>query len=445
MKTLLNYLKIISSAFLFFAIYTQDSLNFKIVGIWNDTTIPPDWQGIKYGHIWGYSTQDKEYAIISTNKGIYIIDITLPANPITVVHIYDSTLSPYTDLKTYSHYLYAGGYTNYLHIFDLQYLPDSAPRVYSSDTLTMHHIHNIFIDSATQKIYFASHECVVISSISNPKIPKHISDFCPNYGHIHDVHVRNDTGFVNVGVGLLIVNFTNSYAPNIWDTFNNYPSPNYNNWGWWSSNGKVYAFTEEAPGRPVYLLDLSNFNSPVVASTLFSNISPAYSMAKEIIMKGDTIFVAHTMDGIYAYDISNPYLPKLLGFYDTSPLVADGVSYGGVWGAYSFLPSGRLIVSDMQRGLIILEWAPTSSSSETVNSSYKKMQFYKKGNNLCLQFPELFTGNIYIYDVHGRKLISITLENRNFIEVPMHLNSGVFFIQAISDNAELYIGKISNI
>ncbi|HNO06752.1 MAG TPA: carboxypeptidase regulatory-like domain-containing protein, partial [Flavobacteriales bacterium] len=42
-----------------------------------------------------------------------------------------------------------------------------------------------------------------------------------------------------------------------------------------------------------------------------------------------------------------------VGRFDTSPLTGDG--FDGAWGVYPFLPSGRLLVSDIQEGLFILE------------------------------------------------------------------------------------------
>jgi hypothetical protein len=57
--------------------------------------------------------------------------------------------------------------------------------------------------------------------------------------------------------------------------------------------------------------------------------------------------------GLHVLDVEFPELPVLSGYYDTSPSAGGG--FNGAWGAYPYLPSGRILVSDRQEGLFVLE------------------------------------------------------------------------------------------
>jgi hypothetical protein len=51
-------------------------------------------------------------------------------------------------------------------------------------------------------------------------------------------------------------------------------------------------------------------------------------------------------------DVSRPQNPIEVGKYDTYPGAGSGQN--GCWGVYPYLPSGNLVVSDIQNGLYVL-------------------------------------------------------------------------------------------
>jgi choice-of-anchor B domain-containing protein len=69
---------------------------------------------------------------------------------------------------------------------------------------------------------------------------------------------------------------------------------------------------------------------------------------------GEKLYVAHYTRGLIIYDASNPNKLKEIGSFDTYPL-HDDTQGAGAWGVYPFLPSGNILVSDIQRGLFILK------------------------------------------------------------------------------------------
>jgi hypothetical protein len=56
--------------------------------------------------------------------------------------------------------------------------------------------------------------------------------------------------------------------------------------------------------------------------------------------------------GLQIVDASRPDILVETAYYDTSPLTGDG--FDGAWGAYPYLPSGNILVTDRQEGLFIL-------------------------------------------------------------------------------------------
>jgi hypothetical protein len=57
--------------------------------------------------------------------------------------------------------------------------------------------------------------------------------------------------------------------------------------------------------------------------------------------------------GMTVLDISDILNPTEAGFFDTFPL-SDETSFNGAWGVYPFLPSGNILISDINSGLYIV-------------------------------------------------------------------------------------------
>ena len=72
-------------------------------------------------------------------------------------------------------------------------------------------------------------------------------------------------------------------------------------------------------------------------------------------------------DGLRIFDISDPYNPNQIIFYDTY-LPNSYNSYKGAWGVYPNLSSGNIIVSDMQTGLYIIALINSTPTIIRLNS-----------------------------------------------------------------------------
>ena len=60
--------------------------------------------------------------------------------------------------------------------------------------------------------------------------------------------------------------------------------------------------------------------------------------------------------GLQIIDISDPYDLILAGFYDTYRQTGDLYTYDGAWGTYPYFNSDKIVVSDRQSGLYVVDF-----------------------------------------------------------------------------------------
>ena len=81
-------------------------------------------------------------------------------------------------------------------------------------------------------------------------------------------------------------------------------------------NGKFYVMMDENHGYDVKILDVSDFNNITEISIFNSGTNP-HSMAHNGIIKGDLLYISYYHDGLRIFDISDPYNPNQIVYYDT--------------------------------------------------------------------------------------------------------------------------------
>jgi hypothetical protein len=145
---------------------------------------------------------------------------------------------------------------------------------------------------------------------------------------------------------------------------------------------------DENHGLDIKVLDLQDIANPVVVNTFNADATSSSSIPHNIVVSCDRLYVSYYYDGYQVYDISNPALPIRISTYDTY-LQADGYAYKGAWGVYPYLPSGNVLVSDMQTGLYIFEAEPTSECRSVPTHSKKTVL----SNNFWKVYPTLVTEN----------------------------------------------------
>lgn len=353
-----------------FFLFAQ-SLNTNLLGSW-------DGAGEDYNDIWGYvDPSGNEYALIGSLQNIYVVNVSTP-NPTLVGSVSGGGSSIWRDIKVYGNYAYAvadqSGTNEGLLVIDLSNLPNSISLAgqYNGD---FGRAHNIFIDASSGRMYVAGSSggsnsvfngLIVYDLNSNPANPTRlVSQNLANGGYVHDVYVKNDTAYCSHGYdGLYVHDFTNTSSVTTLGGLPSYANQGYNHSGWLSSDGNSYLFADEVPiGQPLRIADVSDlsdislFSSQVFQDCLVPNNTDC--RPHNPFIHGEFAFVSYYHDGLVIFDISDPADVTLAGYYDTYPSNTSYSGFQGAWGAYPYLPSGKILISDITVGLRVVDFTNT--------------------------------------------------------------------------------------
>ncbi len=354
-------------------VYVQAQVdgNVEMLYNWTDNTLPASAAyNNTYNEVWGFVQNGREYAIIGSTMGSHFFDVTDTDNIVDVGFVQGGYTGPgviHRDYHDYNDFLYivcdedSGNNESTLQIVYLAGLPQSLNVVYDSNEF-FKTSHNIFVDTATAKLYVCIPQTVdseytgleVYSLENNPAYPELIGSYSEHVAH--DVYVQNDTVYLNGGdEGLFIYDFADAANPVLLGSLTNYGSfgQGYNHSGWTTTDGSHYFFADENHGLDLKSLNVEDLTDMSIVATFNSGVDEM-SMAHNLIVRDDYLFVSYYHDGLYVYDISDPANPIIVSSYKTY-LPNDHESYRGAWGVYPHLPSGNILVSDMQYGLFVLD------------------------------------------------------------------------------------------
>ena len=429
-----------------FLLNAQSSLD--VLFTWSDESISDEnWVGNTYNEIWGVAQNGHEFAIIGSTQGTHIFDITNPEDGFLAAYIQGADDSPaivHRDFHDYEGYLYAvadeGEST--LQIIDISQLPNSFNVVYDSDEY-IKRAHNIFIDTQNAIMYVCGGRVLnewnelAFFSLEEPQNPVFLGKY-DDVGYIHDIYVENNIGYLNAGDnGLFIVDFSNLENPTILGSLTDYPDKGYNHSGWLNNSGSTYIFADENHGYEMKICDVTNPNEIIINTTFLSGVD-SNSMAHNLIIKDNYVYVSHYHDGLWVWDISNPSNPVVVGSFDTY-LPEDHDSYRGAWGVYPLLPSGNILVSDMQSGLFVLSPIENNNSDISENTNDNFIFPNPFTNQFKIQKNNANPIDLKIYDLNGKLLFSEKILDNNTVQP--NLTKGIYFLE-IKSKEKLITEKI---
>jgi choice-of-anchor B domain-containing protein len=405
------------------------SQNISLVGHWVNATEPSEpVYGIRFQGIWGWhdDSTNREYAIMGSSTGCYFIDVTNPAAPVQVGYLPGRQQDHiWHEVKTYKNYCYIvsdDGGSNAFQIVDLQYLPDSIHVIHDGTTY-FERCHTIYVDG--DKLYGGSvtlvgnsqYYSMAVYSLANPEQPQLLAtldQFYTTPATVHDMFIRNDTCYVSGGFdGLFIYKFdtlANTFTELA--RLTSYPEQGYNHSSFLTGNGNTLIFMDEVPdGRGVKAVDVSNLGNITVTSVFRSN--QGNTPHNPYIIGNDVLIGANYTDGVQIFNITDPYNVVRIGYFDTDTLVNAPnytANYHGCWGAYTDLPSGLLIASDMQNGLYVLDIAQAILASTPEHQGSVAVAAYPNPFNdnfsVSIELPEAQNVRYSIVDVSGRDVMT---------------------------------------
>lgn len=428
---------------------------------WDDPTVPGTTAyNNRYNTVWGFAVNGHEYAAIGSTMGTHIIDVTDPMHP------FQRTFVPGTaqgvgivhrDFKTYHHYLYGvsdeGAST--LQIMDFSNLPDTLRLVYNSGAL-FERSHDISIDSVKGRLYtwiarggavpggFAGMGVYDLSDPENPVQLNLLNDVETfHFGHVHDGYARNDTVYLNCGYdGFAVTYFGDPLHPKLLGALQNYPYAGYSHSGWPTPDGRYYFMADENHGYPMKTVDMQDYDDMEVIDTFNAESTPT-SIPHNPVLACIYLYVAYYYDGLQVYDVSDPTDAKRVLYYDTST-EPDGQSYKGAWGVFPFLPSGNILISDMQNGLFVFKsiddgciGGPVGTVAPGLMDNSLKISPQPATDRLTvhLPIPSETRLRISLWDMAGRRLkaMEVTPGNRDIqLDLPPALRSGAYLLKVES-------------
>jgi choice-of-anchor B domain-containing protein len=338
--------------------------------------------GQLYQGVWGYAAAGREYALLTHSRGLVIIDVTNPANPVALQFIPGIGGRVHHDVDTYEDpvsgrmYAYFGGQEgDHLFSIDLSYLPETIPSSAIRDLGRTNYAHTLQVKDGllfTNKA--GSGGCQVFDVQANAANPPLLAQAWRGTGRdCHDSFVRNNLLYSADGYSTQwrivdIGGIRSGAAPTLIGETAAKPGQ-YAHSGWLSDDSR-YLFTfEESNVEDINVFDVSNPSAPLNVKTFqWSGDTTAKSKVHNGQVKGDLLYVAYYEAGLRVFDIANPLDPIEVGKYETwrdpdgdgTFNRAVGGKYNGAWNVYTQLPSGNILVSDMLSGLFVFSVTPMS-------------------------------------------------------------------------------------
>ncbi len=399
-----------------------------------------------YNEIWGVAMNGHEYAILGSSAGTHIIDVTNPEEVFEAFFVEGKASGAqiiHRDYHDYQGYLYAvcdEGLSS-LQIIDLRSLPNEVEVVYDSEDL-IRRSHNIFIDSTAQILYSCAHNggttgvsAMMAFDISDPVNPTFIRGFngFENFlvNHVHDAYIDNNIGYFNCGPhGMAIADMSDIANPVLISSLSpdDYAQSGYNHSGWPTEDGKYYYMADENHGFDVKVFNVEDPNDLQFENFFDAESFSNFSIAHNLIVKGDRLYVSYYFDGLQVYDISDPVNPERIMFYPTSSRMHQDEKYQGAWGVYPFLPSGNILVSDMQEGLYVIKDFEESVGIEDVDEIQFNLSPNPAYDELNLMGDDLVGMHYEIFDAFGAAYANGALAaNQRTISI-VDLPGGVYFL-----------------
>ena len=323
--------------------YPSSSLNMDLVGVIDyDETI---------NDIWGYANNNNEYALVGTNEGFSVVDITTPENPNEIFFI-EGTETIWRDIKTWQNYAYivCDNCPDGLLIVDLN---DLSGNTYNFNTDFFNKAHNLFIDENGYLYAFGGNPSgAMILNLNNDPMNPTLEGVFNDY-YLHDGMVRGDTlwgGAIYEGM-FIVVDVNDKSNPSLMSSHPTSSSFTHN--CWISADGNTLFTTDEVSGAYIGAYNVSNIYDIEQIDLIQDWTGLGDVVPHNTHVAGNYLITSYYTSGVTIIDASEPSNLIEVAYFDTSPQY-EGDGFYGCWGAYPYLPSGLILATDRQNGLHIL-------------------------------------------------------------------------------------------
>jgi len=331
--------------------------------------------------VWGWTDPEtgREYTLLGLNTGTAFVDVTEPDAPVYLGLLRTRTrVSPWRSIKVYADHAFivseAAGHG--MQVFALAHLRAVAapPVLFTADAFYpgFSNAHNVVIDEASGFAYaVGTNTCaggLHMVDIRAPQAPVFAGCYAAD-GYTHDAqcvvyfgpdtdHRGREVCFASNEDTLTLVDVTEKSAPRLLSR-TGYAGSGYTHQGWLTGDQAHFLVDDEfdelnfGHGTRTWVWDVSDLDAPVLVGA-HDGLTPSIDHNQYV--RGSHVFQANYTSGLRVLrfgDLSRLELAEV-AFFDTMP-EHDLRGFAGAWGNYPFFESGIVLVSDIQRGLFVVE------------------------------------------------------------------------------------------
>jgi len=323
----------------------------------------------RYADIWG----EGNFAYIGSfnGNGVMIFDISAPTAPRLVGHYNPAEGGRFQDVMVINGIGYfssesRGG----VHIVDVR--NPANPVLLSQVTPDKNgfvNVHELFV--ADGILYEADSRTTVVKvfDVRDPRNPVFVRDIqTTDTRFIHAIVCVNDRLFTSGWSGKTDIYDVSNVLTQPPPLLGSFDSGMNSHVSWPSNDGKLLASARETVNGDVRLFDISDPANPVQLAAISAQSLglDAFSAHNPYIV-GNLLIVSWYQAGVVILDISDPRQPRMLGNYDTYSGTING--FDGCWGVYPFLGLDRVLLSDLDGGLFIVDATAAQAGPRTVSAA----------------------------------------------------------------------------
>ena len=324
----------------------------------------------QYSDVWA----EGNYAYVGSDasSGVQIFDISNPTAPTLVATYGGSFTNDMEDVKVVNGIGYfASNLGGGVHIVDLSdpVHPKLLARL-SNANGGYDSVHNVSVDNGL--LYMPDYPrtpAVKVFDVTNPAAPVLVSTFQTTDSlFIQDLTAKDGRLYTSGWGGrtdIYDVTTIRSGSPVLLGSF---VSGSHSHSCWPDAAATVLACTREiSTNGELQLFDISDPAHAVLLRTIVGRtIGLDTASPGDPRIVGTTLYVSFDQAGLAVFDISDPANPLLIGNYDTwpGPVLAN---FDGNWGVFPDLGADRVLLSDRDTGLYIVDATAVSSDPVLLN------------------------------------------------------------------------------
>lgn len=323
--------------------------------------------------VWGYvSPTGREYALVGHEHGTSVVEVTDPLRPVVVAYLRGPASFP-RDIKAAAGFAYVTNERRRgVQILDLREV--DAGRVRRRGwvrDLGLATAHNLAVDPESGWAYLSGSNLsgggLVAMDLADPRRP------VVPFGASWPDHYVHDALAVTYHEGPyagreIVFAFSGFDGVDVLDVTDKqdivrlghlvYPGLGYCHSGALHGNGRVLYVNDEGdeirelvPGATTYVVDVRQLEAPRFLRAVSTG---GTAIDHNSMVHGRRLLAAQYTSGLRVFKIKRPRRPRQVGWFDTHPEDDEPV-FAGAWGVHAALPSGTILVSDIERGLFVLK------------------------------------------------------------------------------------------